>query len=442
MALVIADSGCMGNGISQPSGSANSVIHVGDYPSFDAALAACASGIPCTLLVPQGAFATKHFGTGCISQSSISIVGSGQPAYDDISAPKKLQGGTIIQPGLAFCGASNIYVSDLGIDDGPAYVAGGGEVTDGLVFDGMNDSVPEDPIWTNNAAERVTSLGSSNVALAHAFRFEHGNGFVFDGLKATYDTHCLAVKSQNVKGGRIDAQACSSDQVIIKSDNYTAVSHVDITQINVGSLVPNDSQNGVVIDSEATTGANNTSSIHVGNIQATGIYSALTFLANGNLNGDAVTNVAIDGLQVNATFLGGPVPDCVLSTSSTGQTFRSITISNVQCVNGTGSGGFTATRLYTPMFESQINNWTTVGLLNPGTLNGSLQINGWQNSGPGAAIPTFYLIGGPSTVIEISGYEDTVPGGSLYYTDGQGETMQIVPSTMLSGKGASGQARN
>ena len=426
--LAIAGTGCAGTGAGQPEASFQ-VIQASDYPSFDAALAACSSSKPCTVIVPAGTFSTSHIGSGCISQSNITIRGSGQPEYDNVSAPSKLQGGTIIRPGLAFCGASNISVSDLGVDDGPAYVAGGGQVTDGLVYDGSNDSDLEDPLWTNNVAERITSLGSSKNAQVHAFRFEHGKGLVFDGLKATYDAHCLAIKSQSVKGGRIDSQACGSD-LTIKSDNYTAVSDVDIARVTARSLIPDDLQYGLIIDSEATTGPHNTSSIHIGSIEATGVYSALTFLANGNVSGDAIRSVKIDSLQVNSTSLGGAVPDCVLSTSSTGQTFRSITISNVQCINGTSSDGFTSTRIYTAFYESQINNWTTVGQINTGVLNGSLQIKGWQNTGPGAAIPTFYLVGGPSTVIELSGYQDTVPGGSLYDSDGQGETIQIVPSTM------------
>src|SRR5258708_37281939 len=132
--------------------------------SFAAALAACPV-TKCNIIAPAGTFPTSH-GSECITQSNLTITGAGQPAYDTPEAPTKLVGGTIIQPGLAFCGASNVSVSDLGLDDGPAYVAAGGSVTDGLAFDGANHA-PTDALWTNNTVERVTSLGSSNNAQTH-----------------------------------------------------------------------------------------------------------------------------------------------------------------------------------------------------------------------------------------------------------------------------------
>jgi hypothetical protein len=335
-------------------------------------------------------------------------------------------GGTVIQPGLAFCGASEIAVSDLGIDDGPAYVEAGGVVTDGLSYDGANNPNPTDPLWINNSAARVTSLGSSNLASAHAVRFEHGMGVSFDALMATYDTHCIAIKAQRVTGGSVATQACSSDQVVIKSDSYTAVSNVDISKIDIKSLSRDDSQNGVVIDSEATTAAHTTSLVHIGSIQAVGEYSALTFLANGNVGDGAVNNVRIDSLTSIGTFIG-PAPDCLLSASETAQTFQYITISNVQCINNTGAGGFTSMRMYAPMFNTQINNWTTLGQMNPGYLNGVIQINGWDNGGGGASAPAFSLGGGTATNISIVGYTNTVPGSSLYTSDGLGEIIKVSP---------------
>lgn len=422
--LSLSGCGVNSNIAIEPPGSVN--IEVSKYASFDAALAACPHAGSCILSVPSGKFATSHYGQNCISRSNTRIVGSGQPTYDNPNAPTRLVGGTVVQPGLEFCGASNVAVSDLGVDDGPAYVAGGGAIVDGFVYDGRNDPDPSDPLWTDNTAERITSLGSSMGAAVHAFRFEHGSGLSFDGLVATYDTHCVAIKADHVTGGSVTAQACSSDEVIIKSDNYTAISDVNIASINARSLAVNDSQNGVVFDSEATTGSNRTSTVHIGNIQAAGIYSAVTFLANGAAGDGAVNNVTVDALTVDATFVGPP-PDCVQSTAAAGQTFQFITISNVQCVNNTDSGGFTAMRLYSPVFNTQINNWTTLGQINPAYLNGGIKINGWYNGGTGAPAPVFYLIGGTSTNVNVAGYTNTVVGSSLYASDGAGETIELGP---------------
>jgi hypothetical protein len=387
--------------------------------SLDAALAACPA-TQCNITIPAGTFPTSHYDSACITRSDLTITGAGQPVYDNPNAPTKLVGGTIIQPGLAFCGASNVSVSDLGLDDGPAYVAAGGPVTDGLAFDGANNPAPTDAFWTNNAVERVTSLGSSNNAQTHAFRFEHGDGVYFDKLSATYDTHCLAVKSQHVTGGSIATQACLSDGVVIKSDSYSAVSSVDIAQITVRSLVPNDSNNGLVLDSE-TGGTNTTSLVRIRSIQTTGAYSGVLFLNNGN--GGGVDGIQIDSLDVSATYIG-PIPACLSSASSTGRSFLDVTISNINCANNTGKGGFTATKLYSPL-NGTINNWTTTGEINPGYFSGNIQISGWNNMGPGSAVPVFYLVGGKTTTLQLTGYTNNVPGAPLYDTDGNGETLEV-----------------
>lgn len=417
LSAVVVLTGCGGSNVPVVDNTAGKTIVVVGQ-SFDAALASCPD-TQCNLKVPAGTFSTSHYGSECITQSKLTITGAGQPVYDNPDAPTKLVGGTIIQPGLAFCGASNVSVSDLGLDDGPAFVAAGGPVTDGLAFDGANNPVPTDPLWTNNSVERVTSLGSSNNAQVHALRFEHGDGVYLDKLSATYDTHCVAVKAQHVTGGSIATQACLSDGVIIKSDDYSAVSNVDIAQITTRSLVPNDSNNGVVFDSE-TGGTNTTSLVRIRSLKTTGAYSGVLFTNNGN--GGGVDTIQIDSLAVSATYIG-PIPACLSSASSTGKSFQDISISNTNCVNNTGKGGFTATKLYSPL-NGTINNWTTTGEINPGYFSGNIQINGWSNTGPGSPVTVFYLVGGKTTVISLAGYTNNVTGAPLYDTDGQGETME------------------
>ncbi|MGA8740970.1 MAG: hypothetical protein WB561_07265 [Terracidiphilus sp.] len=117
-------------------------MQAGSYSTFDAALAACPQTGTCTIQFPTGSWkSTLYAGNNCIARSDLTLTGAGIPHVDSDSAPTKLVGGTIIQPGLSFCGASNITISDMGFDDGPAYFSATGVATDGLSFEGATGAV-------------------------------------------------------------------------------------------------------------------------------------------------------------------------------------------------------------------------------------------------------------------------------------------------------------
>src|SRR5206468_1057890 len=106
-----------------------------------------------------------------ITAPNIHIQGSGMPRFN--SGYTALSGGTIIQGSiLASQGADNLWLRDLGVDDGSAYVSGGGAASDAIAIFNLG-SVVGAPQLQNVLVQNVSCLGSSATAAFHCLLVEN-----------------------------------------------------------------------------------------------------------------------------------------------------------------------------------------------------------------------------------------------------------------------------
>lgn len=399
------------------------MINAGNFQTFDAALAACPSGA-CTIQFPAGTLTTQLYsGKGCISRSNIALRGAATPQLDSAAVPTRLVGGTIIQPGLAFCGASNVAVFDIGFDDGPAYFAATGVATDGLIFEGATGAVGE-PLVSGISVSREIALGSSSNAQVHANLIEHATNVTLTDLTAVMDTHCNVIKSQNVTATRLQGLGCSNDSgLIIKSDGYTAVNNVTVDQVSASAINPGDTYNALIIDAE---GANAVSHVMVNNLKSTGVQFAMNLLNNTTLGENGLTDISITGVQaVLSNLPAGRTPSCILSqTNSGGHPATNVMVSKVTCDNETPMAA-APIEIYNDWTGSQIKNWSSLNGGYCSTLGGTINVTGWVDTGSASTVPTL-CTADPSTVVVVTGYSST-RGNSPYGSLATGSQLTVSP---------------
>lgn len=388
----------------------NGAINAGSYATFDLALAACPGSGQCVIAFPAGTWASS---LSCISRSNLALIGSGVPNFDSYSAPTKLVGGTIIQPGLSFCGASNVTVMNMGFDDGPAYVGSGGTATNGLIFEGATGSNPADPTVQNINVMNVVNLGSSATAAFHGVIVEHANSVFLSNVDSVFDTHCYAIKSSNVIALGVVGRGCFSNVFIVKTDAYTPnQSNITIAGLQGSSVAAGDTTNGVNIDAEAGTISN----VIISNVTMNGVRDPV-FMNNLVANG-AITGVKISNAIFNISNLASGSAACVTSTGGGGSNAQ-IGLVGFDCINSTGLA-VAPLQVFAGWTNSSITDWKSVNAGFSSTLVGTFNIDNWADLGTSApSMPTFTATTG-GTVIGVSNWtstrgnaESSVSGGAV-----------------------------
>jgi hypothetical protein len=391
----------------------NGVINAGAYTTIEGALAACPVSGACVIQFPTGSWTTSLYSyPSCISRSNLTLIGAGRPWFDSMTTPTQLVGGTIIKPGLLFCGASNVTVLNMGFDDGPAYFTLTGKSSGGLVFEGASGgSNPADPLVTNIVVQNTTALGASPSAAQHAHLFEHINGANISNIASAYDTHCNVIKSQNVNANNLFGMGCGNDSgVLIKGDDYTAAGNINVNGVLANTVSHGDSANGVIVDAEAS--ATPVSQVNISNVVTNGTTNVVNMFNNSGVGLGGLNTITINGVVGNLVNLlvNG---SCLSSqTSSGGHQNQGIQISNFLCVNSTAFA-VAPVQIYNDWFSSQISNWTSVNAGYSSTLGGTIGINGWFDGGASSSVPTF-ITQDSTTVIDIGGYRTS--RGNLPYT--------------------------
>jgi hypothetical protein len=421
--LLLTGCGYGGLSHSDPSISWAYVVLADSYATFDAALAACPA-TSCTIQFPAGSWTTIFYaGNQCISRSNLTLVGAGAPQMDSDSMPTKLEGGTIIEPGLSFCGASNIIISDMGFDDGPAYFSATGIATDGLIFQGATGAVGE-PMVTNVAVSNEIALGSGSNAQFHANLFEHVDGVKINNIAAALDTHCNVIKSRDVIVVGLTGAGCGNDAgLIIKGDGYTTVTNVIARNISAKALTPGDSGSGVILDAE---GVDAVSDIAVYDVQTTGVQFAVNLLNNSGAGVGGLMNVSIRNVSASLSDMpAGRIPSCLLSqTNSAGHAMENIEVSNFNCINITTEAA-APVEIYNDWLQSTIQNWSSSNGGYCSTLGGTIEVTGWIDDGAASSVPTF-CTQDSTTVVHVTGYSSD-RGNSPFGALAPGSVLTVQP---------------
>ena len=392
----------------------NNVINGASYATFDLALGACPGSGTCVIQFPSGTWTTTYYGTPCITRSNLTLIGAGMPGFDSATAPTKLVGGTIIEPGLDFCGASNVTVMNMGFDDGSAYVGGGGTTTNGLMFEGSSNGVsPGDATVQNLNVLNVTVLGSSPGAAVHGVLVEHGNSIFLSNINSEYNNHCFALKSSNLAGYGLTGRGCTINVAIIKTDSYTPnETNITIDGLNGQAVTSGDTTNGLNIDAEAGTITN----VNASNITMNGVIDPLYF--NNIVGNGAIAGVKESNAQLNISNLTSGSPGCVTSTGGGGSNAQ-IGLVGIDCINSTARA-VAPLQIYNGWTNSSITDWKSVNAGYTSTLVGTFNISDWADLGTSApSIPTF-TSSAAGTIVGVANWsstrgnaESSVSGGAV-----------------------------
>jgi hypothetical protein len=401
------------------------VVNAGSYSSFDTALGACPQSGPCEIDFPAGSWtSTFYSSSNCVSRSNLSLVGAAVPSLDSRTAPTTLTGGSIIKPGLLFCGASNVSIRDIGFDDGPAYYAATGIAVNGLAFEGATGAIGE-PLVSNILVDGEIALGPGNNVPVHANLFEHIDGANLRNITGALATHCNVIKSRNVNASGLSALGCFTDTgVIIKADAYTNTGSVNVTGVSGSSVNPGDSSAGIVIDA---VGSGILSKISVNQVTMTGVRFPVYMQNDSTLADGGISDVTISNVSASLNNIpGGANPSCIVSISSVSgsNSIENVAVSGFTCNNET-TMAVAPLEIYSDWRNSSIDAWQSTNGSWFSTLGGSITIDGWLDGGTLTSTPTF-CTQDATTVVNVYGYS-TVRNNLPYSYLTPGSVINIYP---------------
>lgn len=149
------------------------------------------------------------------------------PTYPSISAPTKLQNGTVIKGGIHFVGRNRIRMKNLGVDVGSAFctATGGSYASGGNCLAFVDDSSilgTQPPVAVNYGliVENVITLGQNATAAFHGLTLGSVLECKVDGLYTFFNTWGVAAKTQGSSFKNIFAHGHTNGGFIFKSDTY------------------------------------------------------------------------------------------------------------------------------------------------------------------------------------------------------------------------------
>lgn len=198
------------------------------FQTIDAALDA---GVAVTYLHVKLSMGTFAMPTPAKLRANLWLEGSGKPGYNwvtnqstssgtiVITDPTALIGGTIIQGGLEYTLPTNgnVWITNLGVDRGSAYVTGGGTEGDGIYIVGFGPPAPFN-LTPNVVIQNVTTLGRTAASAFHGIVLVGLYQPFVDNVDTYFATHGIAVKCMRPMITNTRHHNHTLDGIIIKAD--------------------------------------------------------------------------------------------------------------------------------------------------------------------------------------------------------------------------------
>lgn len=384
-----------------------------------------------TVLVPNGTYSG-----GVITESNVSVIGSGMPLPNTSGQPSFVSGsGTIIMGGLQFLGASNVRITDLGADVGDNFNSGAC-TAQGLQVDSANQGLA-DPMIFNVDLENVWVIACDYAfapsALQHSTLLEHITNLKENNVNTQGGVYGNVIKAIDADLTKINSSGSNSYCFIIKSDDTNGVS----TNVSARGITCRNG-GGLAIDTFGGT---------VSDISLDGvaIYNTLgTVLApialEGHIASDPATGVpgAINGVKISHLVVNGALTDSVVfQNGSTNISIDDASVSNITgnavVFQSTGQSGNSVDNL-------RLNTISGYGLYSFGANDYAKNVSCFGvvgaclvSSGSGATITAENLMPGTSTPFtSLAGgavQRDYIPGGIITprWVAPAGVTPTIIP---------------
>jgi hypothetical protein len=381
--------------------------------------------LPNTYLSSLTAFTTP--GTTCINKNNVWLKGNQQPQVDSLTAPTKLQNGSVVQGGVTFCGAYRVKVTDLGFDVGSNYA--GTSTTDALDINGTSGgSNLSDPIVDSPYVENVTTLLSSGGVAFHGILVEHANNVRVLKTDTWLGVHGTVFKSTHVQAAHLRSHGNQSEGLDIKTDAYTTTGNLIIDDFYGESLTSSAFLNNcVALDAEANVPLAN---VTLSNATCDNSAVGLNFLTNST----TPTNGYISQVQVsnfNYSFtqsgLGFAVGTCLNSTGTGANTITAVQITGIACAGNAGAGNMFPASIGVPLNFSVIAGMKALSA-SPSQISGSnLDLYNWNSSNTVSDHP-FHIVN--NSLVNLAGIDYVEP--NLDVVDA-GSTLNVLGFGYVSG---------
>lgn len=190
----------------------------------------------------------KSYNNGYISKANVLIRGAKMPYFS--ANGDRLEGGSVIE-GRFNVFADNFGVENVGFDLGKYVVDTyyGGTDThsanhpDGGTWDAFAFAqpvqTPNAPMRRNFYAKNVIGLLKDSYSYGHGVLMEGFDGGYVDNVIGMGGIHGLVIKASNVAVGYIAGYGASTDDVILKSDDYARGGNINIDFVETGKTPSN-----------------------------------------------------------------------------------------------------------------------------------------------------------------------------------------------------------
>lgn len=237
---------------------------------------------------------------------NIMIIGAQRPSYDWViktgvggindslvSAPTKLVGGSILHGQMHIVLHNGIRFYNLGVDNGSAWVTGGGIEGDCLsigVFD--NSATVPFNLPTGIEVRNCSFLGRTANSAFHCLLLQRASGAVVDNCTMVFGTHGFVMKTKDSYATNILTYMNATDGIILKSDTYASCGGNVVNGFLCRTFPTFPGGTGLVLEANSNV-----------DMEANNIY-------NGNIWG------MTQGIIVHSTTLATSVKNSILSNIS------------------------------------------------------------------------------------------------------------------------------
>lgn len=404
------------------------------YCPTTSTLSACLATLPGTggtLTLATGTYQVGSF-SPCMSTPNVTIIGAGTPQYN--SGNTALVGGTIIQGSVFIC-ANNIAVKNLGVDVGSAWVGLGNSPADGLVFSGPTGT-GTDPILVGASIQNVVALGSSPTSPFHTIRVEHYSGVTLNNTEGRMAQHSLAIKSSKVNLNGHKFQGDSVDGLVIKGDDYTQISDINVQNVQgTWAATPGDT-NGIQITASGTAGT--VSRVSINTLTTNGVLYDVSLTNSSAVGSGALSEVTLSNLNMTKidTSAGTPTNPVCLASAGTSAPRDVHVIDGLCYVNDPGQP-VAPIEFTLGITNLTIDNWTSIGSGFASDIEGpNVAINGFRDFGAATSQPSIDNQVSSASVLYMYGWNSN--RGNIPFNTTVGATGWVAPSalTMSSSTGA------
>lgn len=220
----------------QKSLSSKVGLDIRGYASLRDAIAALPS-TGGTILVPEGRYFAGNwdYSANYMATANVRIVGVKMPRLSPTA--DRLQDGSVIY-GRFNAFADAFQAENVGFDMGkyttdtlyPGYDTHTANHPLGGTWDAFAFAQPNQgtPLAARAGFRLVNVIGLTrdSLSVGHSVLMEAIDGGTVDNVTGVYGTHAVAIKSRNMRIGKVSGWGASSNNVIIKSDTYASCGHI------------------------------------------------------------------------------------------------------------------------------------------------------------------------------------------------------------------------